>query len=180
MKKILNIIKGLLISVWALMAIITTILLISLNEYSVSEIGDYSIFIVDNERLEPTFFKHDIVIVQKVAENKYKTGDDAFFYLKNPADSIFINYGKITDIVSIEHGEDSYHFGEEAVPYSNMMGPANGAIVYHKWGLLLSILESRWGFMFFIIFPTIFAVVYEIYSIIEELKSNKNDNDDEE
>ena len=56
-----------------------------------------------------------------------------------------------------------------------MIGPANGAIVYHKWGLVLSIFESRWGFMFLVIFPTLFAIVYEIYSIIEEAKEIKED-----
>ena len=66
MKKILSILKGLLISVWVLVAIVTTICLISYNDYSVSEIGNYSIFVIDNDRLEPTFKEHDLVIIKKV------------------------------------------------------------------------------------------------------------------
>ena len=56
-----------------------------------------------------------------------------------------------------------------------MIGLANQAKVYHGWGLVLSIFESRWGFMFLVIFPTIFAIVYEIYSIIEEARSDKDE-----
>ena len=176
MKKVVSVVKSLLISIWVLVAITTTILLISYNDYSVSEIGSYSIFIVDSERLEPLYNKNDILIVKKVAENKYSVGDNAFFYLDNAADSIFINHGEITKIDEVEHGEDAYYFGDDAVSYSRLLGPEKETKVCHGWGLLLSILESRWGFMFFIIFPTIFAVVYEIYSIVEEIKSE----DDEE
>ena len=175
MKKVLNFIKGIIISVWVLIAIITTICLISYNDYSVSEIGDNSIFIVDNERLEPDFLKNDLVIVKKVAENKYHVGDPVFFYITNPADAVFINYGRITKIVEADHAEDAYYFDDDVVSYSDMIGPANGSIVYHKWGLVLSIFESRWGFMFLVIFPTIFAIVYEIYSIIEEAKAVRDE-----
>jgi hypothetical protein len=60
-----------------------------------------------------------------------------------------------------------------------MIGLANGSIVYHKWGKLLSIFESRWGFMFLVILPTLFALVYEIYAIIEEAKEAKRELENE-
>ena len=176
MKKIVNIFKDILISVWVLAAIIATICLISYNDYSVSEIGNYSIIIVDSDRLEPDFRENDLVITKKVSENKYNVGDKVFFYISNPSDYVFINYGEITDKNEAEYAEDSYYFGESVVvPYSKMIGHANGSIVYHHWGLVLSIFESRWGFMFLVIFPTIFAIVYEIYSIVEEAKREKNE-----
>ena len=178
MKKIVNFFKGIIISVWLLIAIVTTICLISYNDYSVSEVGDYSIFIVDNERLEPDFLEDDIVIVKKTSENKYKEGDLAFFYLDNPEDAVYINYGTITRIDEIDHAEDAFYFGKDSVSYGRLIGPASEAKVIRGWGLLLRVLESKWGFMFFIIFPTIFAVVYEIYSIVEELKSSKDNEKD--
>ncbi len=176
MSKVLGFFKGVLISIWLLFAIIATICLISLNDYGVSEIGNHSIFIIDNDRLEPTFLENDLVISKKVSQNKYKVGDYAFFYLENPADEVFINYGKITKIVTADHAEASYYFGDnDIVAHSKMMGLANGSIVYHKWGLVLSIFESKWGFMFLVIFPTIFAIVYEVYSIIEEAKQERHE-----
>jgi hypothetical protein len=175
MKKILNFVKGLLISIWVLAAVISTICLISYNDFMVSEIGNYSIFIIDNDRLEPDFKEHDLVIVKKVTEGNYKVGEKAFFYLDNPQDQVFINYGEITSITEEDHAEDSYYFGKDVVAHGKMIGKANGARVFHGLGLILSIFESRWGFMFLVIFPTIFAIVYEVYSIIEEARSNKDE-----
>lgn len=176
MSKVWSVIKGIIISVWLLFAIVATICLISFNDYSVSEIGNHSIFIIDNDRLEPTFKENDLVIAKKASQNKYKVGDNAFFYLENPADQVFINYGKITKIETADHAEASYYFGDtDIVAHSKMIGIADNAKVYHGWGLVLSIFESRWGFMFLVIFPTIFAIVYEIYSIIEEARSGKDE-----
>ena len=176
MKKILGFLKGIVISIWLLCAIASTICLISINDFGVSEIGNYSIFVVDNDRLEPTFLENDLVIAKKTSTQNYNEGDYAFFYLENPADSVFINYGKITKVERQEGAESSYYFGQkQIVAHSKMIGLANRSIVYHKWGLVLSIFESRWGFMFLVIFPTIFAIVYEIYSIIEEAKSDRHE-----
>lgn len=178
MNKIITGLKGILIAIWVVVALVTTLLLLSYNKYHVSEVGDKSIFIIDNERLEPDYNKNDLIIVRKVAENKYNVGDSAFFYLDNPEDAVYINYGKITKIDVVDHAEDAFYFGEDSVSYGRLMGPSSTVKVYHGWGLVLRILESKWGFMFFIIFPTIFAVVYEIYSIIEELKSSKENEED--
>ena len=175
MKKVWSFVKGLIISIWLLFAVVSTICLISYNDFNVSEIGNHSIFIIDSDRLEPVFKEYDLVVAKKVSSNKYKVGDYAFFYLENPADAVFINYGQITDKVEADHAESSYYFGKDVVAHSKMIGLANEAKIYHKWGLVLSIFESRWGFMFLVIFPTIFAIVYEIYSIIEEARSNKHD-----
>ena len=72
MKLIWNIIKWIIISFWVVIAIGTTILLISYNDFSVSQIGSKSIFVVDSDRLEPDFKKNDILIVDKASEGNYK------------------------------------------------------------------------------------------------------------
>ncbi len=171
MGKILDFIKGIIITIWVFVAIVTTVYLIFFNEYSVSQIGDLSIFIVDNERLEPSFHKNDIVIARKVAEESYKVNDYVFFYLDTTNDNIYINYASIDKIDKNEHAEDAYHFGKDMVSYSSLIGPVNGTIVYHKAGAVLRIFSSRIGFLFLIILPTLFALVYEIFSIVEEAKA---------
>jgi flagellar basal body-associated protein FliL len=171
MKKVLDFFKGTIITIWVFIAIVTTAYLIFFNDFSVSQIGDLSIFIVDSDRLEPEFKKNDIVITKKVPENSYKEGDFAFFYIDNAKDRIYINYGEITKIDVNDHAEDAFHFGEnDAVSYSYLMGPVNGTIIYHKVGAILRIFASRIGFLFLIILPTLFALVYEIFSIVEEAK----------
>ena len=172
MKRILDFIKGTIITVWVFVAIVTTVYLIFYNDYSVSQIGDYSIFIMDSDRLEPEFKKNDIVIVKKASESSYQEGDFAFFYIDNAKDQVYVNYGEITKIVVNNHAEDAYHFGsDDAVSYSSLMGPVNGTIIYHGVGAILKVFASRIGFLFLIILPTLFALVYEIFSIVEEAKA---------
>ena len=61
MKKfILNI----LFTVYALIAVFTTVCLLSYNEYKISEFGDNSIILVTNDELSPDFNKGDLVIVK--------------------------------------------------------------------------------------------------------------------
>lgn len=170
MKAIGKFFKSILIGVWAVIAIFSTICLIEINEYNVSEFGDSSLFAVDNKTLLPDFEKNDIVIVTKDPESMYKVGDKVFFYYNNANTRSFINYGEITNIDVNANAQDTFYFGETAVSYNDIVGAGNGAMVIHKLGMALRLLESRWGFMFLVILPTLFAVVYEIYDIVYEYK----------
>ena len=50
------------------------------------------------------------------------------------------------------------------------IGNENSVKVYPKLGKVLSILESKWGFLFLIIFPSVIAFLNEIVQIIAEIK----------
>ena len=180
MKVLLRIIGGLLISVWLVIAIFSTICLISMNKFGVSEIGKYTLIIIDNDEVSSLYKENDLVFVKKTPESSYKEEDYAFFYLENAPDLVFVNYGQIDKIEVADHALDSYYFGETMISYDDMIGLANGSMVLHGFGLVLSIFESRWGFMFLVIFPTLFALVYEIYSVVEEAKSIKDEDDEDD
>lgn len=159
-----------MISIWVVLAIFTTISLLTFNKYEVSEFGDYSLFIIDNRSLAPTFNKYDIVIIRKDLQENYNIGDQVFFYYGNKKTNSYINLGEITDVQRNEFAEDSYTFSNVEVSYDKIVGAANGAIVFNKIGILLKFMESQWGFMFTVILPTIYAVVYEIYYIVTQVK----------
>ena len=77
MKKfILNI----LFTIYAVIAVFTTICLLSYNEYKISEFGDNSIILVTNDELSPDFNKGDLVIVKAGNKSKINVGDKVFFY----------------------------------------------------------------------------------------------------
>lgn len=171
MKYILNFLKGIIIFAWLVLAVFTTVCLISYNQYKVTEFGKNTLVIIDSNDLEPTFHNKDLVIVSKSSEKNYSVGDPIFFYLGNKTQSNFINYGTITDIQTDPSAETAYFINDTKVSYSDVIGKGNGSIVYHNAGLILSILESRWGYMFIVILPTLFALVYEIYSIVKEVKT---------
>ena len=42
--------------------------------------------------------------------------------------------------------------------------------VYNDIGLYLGIIESKWGFLFIVLVPSFLIFVYELYSLIVEIK----------
>ena len=45
-----------------------------------------------------------------------------------------------------------------------------GEKVYNDIGFYLSIIESRWGFLFLVLVPCFLFFIYEIYALIVEIK----------
>ena len=182
MKFLLKLIKGIIIFIWALVAIITTVCLISLNEFGVTEIGKKTVFVIDDDSNEPQFHENDLIIATKLSESKYKAGDSVFYYLDNSKDSIIIKSGIVKSIDVNDSAEDTFHFlkksitseddTDDLIAYSRIIGKTDEVKSYSKLGAVLNVLESKFGFLFLIILPTIFATVYEVYSIIEEVKSD--------
>ncbi len=170
MKIIGNFLKNIIVGVWVIIAIATTICLIAMNQYAVSEFGDYSLFAVDNKSLEPEFKKNDLLLVDKDIEDKYDINDSVFFYFNNSDTRSYINYGQITAVDRNKNAQDTFYFGDVGISYGNIIGAGKDTKVVPKLGLLLRVFESQWGFMFLVILPTLLAVVYQIYGIIYEVK----------
>lgn len=174
MKYIGNFFKGLIFSVWLVIAIFTTVCLISFNDYRISEFGKTSVIIVDDENWEPNFKENEILFVKKEKQLNYKEGDIVFFYKKKSADS-YLFYGQIDEAIHSNGSESYYRFGEGdsaiKIPYRDIIGGANKVYkLPSTLGIILSIFESRWGYMFLVIFPTLFLLVYEIYNIVIEFR----------
>lgn len=51
--------------------------------------------------------------------------------------------------------------------------------IYPKWGKILDILESRFGFLFLVLLPIMVVFIYQIYEFIIVLKYEKVEDDDE-
>ena len=187
MKILWKIVKTIIIIVWVLVAIVTTVCLLSLNECGVTELGKKSVFVIDDDSHEPKFYEDDLIIATKLKESEYKAGDSVFYYLDNSKDSILIKSGIVQSIDVLDGAEDTFHFAkksitsefdtEDLIAYGRIIGKMDEVKSYRKLGLVLNILESKFGFLFLIILPTIFATVYEVYSIIEEVKSNDEKED---
>ena len=82
--KVLNKIKkifiGVIIVVFALFALIMTILLLNFNKYGVSEFGDKSLVIIRKEISNEKYKKGDLVIVESVSYDLIQPGDEIFAY----------------------------------------------------------------------------------------------------
>ena len=89
---------------------------------------------------------------------------------------------KICDNCNAEIEDDSNfcpHCGLK-VSGEDIIGKADGAKVMHHAGTFLGIFTSRWGFMFLVIFPTLFAIIYEIMMIIDTRRDMKMASKNEE
>ena len=77
MKRVLG---AILFVLYAIIAITVTILLLSYNDYNISQIGDYTVYIAKDDLFEPRFEEGSILIIEKVTDKNVSTGDEVFLY----------------------------------------------------------------------------------------------------
>ena len=65
---------------------------------------------------------------------------------------------------------DSVIIENDVIDKKEVIGTIKNATVIPIAGSILSLLESKWGYLCIIILPILIAFLYEVYSIIKELK----------
>lgn len=173
MKKILGTI---FIVVYSIIAIAVTVLLLTYNEYLCSEINGYTLYIVKDESLEPNFNKGDLIVIKQTIDEKIKEGDKLFLYQNISSNEYRVKYGTLTQKTyqgtrAVYTIDDEYQFDS-----TYLIGTENGTMVYPKWGTVLGLLESRWGYLFFIVIVTLLLFLEELYELFMEIKyGNENE-----
>jgi len=153
-------IKAILFSIYLLVALVITLLLLGYNEFKVTEVGTYTLLMITDNELAPEFNKGDLVIVNK--DDAVYTGRKAFFY-DTYNQKIEIRLGLVEEAEKITTTETTYTFeGDRKLSSEYVLGPANTAEVIPHLGGVLSVLESKWGFLFIIVFPILIASVNQI------------------
>ena len=179
-KKIVDILRNIVITVWFLIAIFVTVCLLSYNEFKVTTFGTNSFLIIDSDEMEPEFLEGDLLIVKRNADNKIDVGDKVFYYNSFMDSSVLIYLDTVQNKYPVTKSETTFVLDGERVSGEYIIGKSDTAKVFHKMGTVLGILTSKWGFMFLIIFPTLFAIMYEIAMIIEMAKEKEEDDEDGE
>ncbi|MBR3720696.1 MAG: hypothetical protein IKN09_03035 [Clostridia bacterium] len=171
----MRILKDALIILYVIIAIISTILLLSFNKYKVSVFGDYSIVIVDSNELEPSFSKGDLVIVK--SSSIYKVGENVFFY--NIVDrKVQVTLANISKVEEVTDGMSGYEIpGGSLISHEEVIGSTLNVKVFHHIGSLVRFIESKYGYLVLIVIPSGAALLYEIYNFVvirkEELEEEK-------
>ena len=165
MKKALG---NLIIIIYIVFAIVVTMSLLTYNEYKISVIGDKSLIVIDSDDTFK-YKKGDLVIVGREGYEKAEKGDILFFYQ---------NRG--VKVAEIQKKDD---FGESGVIYTiegnfqvdqeDIIGTSNNEKVISKVGTVLKILQSKWGFLFLIVFPSLIAFLKQLYEFILEISNKK-------
>ena len=167
MKKIGNLILDIIIGAWLIVAIFVTICLLSYNEFRVSTFGKNTLLIIESDAMEPDYVEGDLLLIKRNSDNKINVGDKIFYYNSAMNSNVWIYLDTVQEKKEITRDETTFVLNDKSVSGEFVIGKAESAKVYHKLGTYLSIFTSRWGFMFLVIFPTLFAIIYEIMMIFE-------------
>lgn len=170
MKSTLKAMLKILLTVFAVLyvgvAIFVTVCLLNFNDQRITEIGNTSIVIVDEE-FSNEYKKGDLLFITKDEKEAAKvvSGSHIFFY--NPSENNVINYAEVKEVKEINN---YYNFilGDDYTVYYDYYVGTNPK-VFKKLGTVLSVLESQFGFLALIILPTMIAIIFEIYAIILEV-----------
>lgn len=176
MEKIRNVwefVKNFVIIAYILLIIFVTICLLSFNEYKVTEFGANTIIPIIDEDLEPDYTVGDLVIVKKGKLSRVDVGDVVFFY-RTTYGVTTINFAKVIKAEMVTDTEFTYTVeGDYIFSSSYFIGEAENATVIPKVGRILSILQSKWGFLFLGVFPSLVAFLYTLHYVVTEIQENK-------
>lgn len=170
MKKVLEGIKNFIIFVIGVVyfafALFMTVLLLNYNRFNITQFGNYSWVMINENISNEEFARGDLVIVKSIKFEDMKEGEYLFTYRIDNRRIPSIRVGRIGTVyaeekaVTFENGETYSEEFIAGVPYEK----------HAKIGGILSIIESKWGFLFIVLVPCFLIFIYEVYSLIIEIK----------
>jgi len=173
--KVLNAIKniflGILMFVYFAFVIVMTVLLLNYNDYGVTQFGNTSLIIVNEDILNKNYKKGDLIIVEKEKMEKLQIGDEIFAYKVDTKGNVNIDLGKIGNLYP---EEEAISF-ENGSNYSMEYVAGSPEKKYEGIGSFLSVVESKWGFLFIVLVPSFLIFVYEVYTLIVEIKYGQDE-----
>ena len=172
MKVLGKILFAIILIPYIAVVVFLTACLLNYNDYNVTVFGNKSLIIIGEYDIEG-YKSGDLVVVEKNKANEVKVGDYIFFYDTRTLENL-ISYAEVQEVEEIDKNEATYVLdGEYKISSEFLIGKDETSKKYENMGAILSALESRWGFLFFVIFPVLVLFIYEIYILIMELKSKK-------
>lgn len=169
--KVLKWILGILLVPYIIIAVFVTACLMCYNDYNITEFKDYSLLIVEDDSLLPTFEKGSLLVVKKNKFEEVKNNDYAFFY-DTYDNQVHVSLGKIISKRRVNENESTYVIeGNYDLSSEYFIGKADTTTIYKGLGNILSVLESRYGFLFIVVLPILVLFIYEIYAIVKEIRN---------
>lgn len=167
MKVVKNVIVGILGFIFFGFVIFMTVLLLNYNKYGVTEIGDTSVILIKEKVSSEKYVKGDLVLVKDKDIEDINVGDEIFMYqIDDVNNKVHIDLGNIKS-VDIDSKELHFENGS-AYHMDRIIGEADK--VYNKAGSYLSVIQSKWGFLFIILVPSFLIFIYALYALIVEIK----------
>ena len=166
LRKIKSFIAGVLICVFFVFALAMTMLLLNYNKYGLTQFGNTTLVIINDDISSETFEKGDLVLAKSQKLEKLQLGDEIFVYRILNGGKVTVELGKVGQIYP---EEDAVAF-ENGDIFSNQFVIGTADKTYNDIGTYLAIVESKWGFLFIVLVPCLLIFIYEIYALIVEIK----------
>ena len=164
MKEKLNFARNILIILYILLIIFITICLLSYNDYKVTEFGNTTILPVIDENLEPEYSVGDLLILKKNISD-ISVGDTIFFY-RSTFGTTVVNFAKVTNIEIVTTEESTITVeGDYMFSSQYLIGKASTATIVPLVGHVISLLESKYGFLFLGVLPSLIIFLYTGYTL---------------
>ena len=173
--KIIQAIKKIIISIVLIaffaFTITMTVLLLNFNKFGVTQFDETSLLIIKKSFSSETYKRGSLVFVESKNIGDYKEGEEVFVYHLDGHGGVNIQLGIVGQVFP---DDDAITFTNGGT-YSSEFIMGSGTKIYPNLGRFLSIIESKWGFLFIILVPNFFLFVYQLYSLIVEIKYGKDD-----
>lgn len=177
MKKIGKVLLSVLGVIYLGVIIFATVCLLFYNQYKVTQINDKTFILIDSK--SDKYTDGDLVIFTKNPNNEINSGDEIFFYEVSQG-KVSVNTGVVSDSEVVNESETTFTInGNHKISSESVIGKTLTANVYPKVGKILYVIESRFGFLLFVILPALLFFFYEIYRLVMEIKTPVEDDVDE-
>ena len=168
-KKVLKIVIGIVVCLYLILIIFTTGFLLNRNDYGVSQFLGKSVLLVDEKLGDNEYKKNDILFIKKVDNDDIKEGDKIFCYDNTPDRKI--KYLEVKAKEKVNDKETTFTTEDnKQVSSQFVLGTKESTHSYSLFGKIISVFQSKWGFLFLVVFPLFIAFLYEIYAIYKEFK----------
>ncbi len=159
-------ISGLLFVIFFTIAISLTVILLNYNDYGVSQMGNTTLIFVKDEMSSENYKKGDLVLVEAKKLDKISVGDEIFTYKVKEDRTVDIEVGIVGEV----HVDDNAISFENGDSYTTDFIIGEASKIYSKIGTYLSIILSKWVFLFAILVPNFLIFIYQLYALIIEIK----------
>lgn len=160
MKKKLGIIWNIIQVVIIIFVILVTIFVLCKNKYGYTEIANYNFSYTD---------KNELLIIKKTDSIKEK---DNIYYYDVYKNKYVIRNDKVTKIEN-----SKYYISEStSIEKNKIIGKSDKTIPV--LGKLLSFLESKLGFILFVIIPLVIIFIYQIFKFVSTVKEERKEIED--
>ena len=152
-------------------AICITLLLLNYNDYGLTQFGSTTLVIINDDIASENYKKGELVLVKTAKIDNLKEGDEVFVYRIGGKGEVSVELGYVGDVY-LEEDSISFENGD-TFSMEFVIGTADK--VYEDVGMVLSIVESKWGFLFIVLVPCFLLFIYEIYALIVEIKYGEDE-----